>query len=170
MTEPKIQKVLIDAGVLLAFPDIISKIRTKQNVPLLLAESIPILINQRARPTEQGRNADRVLQQIEGNRAVGERVFPDGSSVLQGDLLASFTFDGAPAYIFKRMQFVAQTAHARLLEVASQYRMTLVTSDDELLTQAKANGVACHKWPPPTQLTPFTLHRKPTNAVNECRW
>ncbi|QWA30538.1 hypothetical protein [Pseudomonas sp. RC3H12] len=167
MTEPKIQKVLIDAGVLLAFPDIISKIRTKQNVPVLFAEAIPILIDQRVQPTEQGRNADRVLRQIEGNRAVGKRVFPDGSSILEGDLLASFTFDGAPAYIFKRMQFVAQTAQARLLEVASQYRMTLVTSDDQLLTQAKANGVACHKWPPPTQLTPFTLHRKPTSAVNE---
>ncbi|MDW9406467.1 hypothetical protein GE454_25875, partial [Pseudomonas soli] len=91
MTEPKIQKVLIDAGVLLAFPDIISKIRTKQNVPVLLAEAIPILIDQRAHPTERGRNADRVLQQIEGNRAVEVRVFPDGSSILQGDLLASFT-------------------------------------------------------------------------------
>lgn len=182
MTEPKIQKVLIDTGVLLAFPDIISKIRTKQNVPVLFADAIPILIDQRIQPTEQGRNADRVLRQIEGDRALEERAFPDGSSVLQGDLLASFTFDGAPAYIFKRMQFVAQTAHTRLLEVANQYRMTLVTSDDQLLSQAKANGVACHKWPPrnqaeipsqsaskqaPTQLAPFALHRKPTSLANE---
>ncbi|MDD1150263.1 hypothetical protein M5G25_18415 [Pseudomonas sp. TNT2022 ID357] len=182
MTEPQIQKVLIDAGVLLAFPDIISKIRSKQNVPVLFAESIPILIDQRAQPTEQGRNAERVLRQIEGDRAFEERAFPDGSSVLQGDLLASFMFDGAPAYIFKRMQFMAPTANTRLLEVANQYRMALVTSDDQLLNQAKANGVACHRWPPqpqakasnqsaskpePMQLTAFALYRKPTSAANE---
>lgn len=183
MTEPRTQKVLIDAGVLLAFPDIISKIRNKQNVPVLFAEAIPILIDHRGQPNEQGRNAERVLQQIEGNHAVEEKQFPDGNPVLKGDLLASFKFDGAPAFIFKRKQFIAQTSHTRLLEVANQYRMALVTCDDQLLSQAKANGVACHKWPlqgqperptkksapktTSTDLTPFTLHRTPTAAVNE---
>ncbi|KPC48220.1 Uncharacterized protein AC509_0472 [Pseudomonas amygdali pv. morsprunorum] len=173
MTEPKIQKVLIDAGVLLAYPDIITKIRIKQNVPVLFAEAIPILIDQRARPTDYGRNAERVLQQIEGDQALEVKAFPDGSSVLQGDLLASFTFDGAPAYIFKRKQFMAQTASTRLLEVASQYRMSLVTIDIQLMSQAKANGVACHMWVPDSQakdsrnLKPFTLHSKPTCVANE---
>lgn len=173
MTEPKIQKVLIDAGVLLAFPDIITKIRIKQNVPVLFAEAIPILIDQRARPTDHGRNAERVLQQIEGDHAVQAKAFPDGSPLLQGDLLASFNFDGAPAYIFKRNQFMAQTTRTRLLEVASQYRMALVTIDDQLLSQARANGVACHKWVPEPQaersrkLAPFTLHSKPTYVANE---
>ncbi|UEB97814.1 hypothetical protein LIS66_09685 [Pseudomonas sp. HN2] len=77
------------------------------------------MIDQRTQLTEQGRNAERILQKIEGDRAVGKKIFPDGSSVLQGDLLASFTFDGASAHIFKRKQFMAQTAHTRLLEVAS---------------------------------------------------
>jgi serine/threonine protein kinase len=182
MTQLKTQKVLIDAEVLLAHPDIMSSIRSKQNVPVLLAETIPILIDHRGQPTEQGRNAERVLQQIEGDRAVQERAFPDGNSVLRDDLLASFTFDGAPAFIFKRKHFMAQTAHTRLLEVASQYQMALVTSDDQLISQARANGVACHKWPresqtrpaintptkpASTQLTPFALRVMPTTLVNE---
>ncbi|WP_260958481.1 hypothetical protein [Pseudomonas citri] len=183
MTERKIQKVLIDAGVLLAHPDIISRIRDKQNVPVLLVEAIAVLIDCRGQPTAQGYNAERVLQQIEDGHAITEKDFPTGDSILPGDLLAAFKFDGAPAFLLKRLQFRAQTAHTRLLEVASQYGMTIVTCDDQLMSQAKANSISCHKWPPqnqpqgssekkaptpdPAPLTPFAMHRAPTSAANE---
>ncbi|MBX8518989.1 hypothetical protein K5D57_24180 [Pseudomonas cichorii] len=181
MTEPRIQKVLIDAGVLLDHPDIISSIRNKHNVPILLAEAIPILIDYRTQPSAQGRNAERVLSQIQGTHASQAKAFPTKEPIFEGDLLAEFIFDGDPAYILKRQTFAAQSAAGRLLEVANQYRMTLVTCDDQLLAQAKANGVPCHKWPhttparqttlkpvaafPSGELTPFTLHRTPKSVA-----
>ncbi|QQN22688.1 hypothetical protein ACKUFS_25860 [Pseudomonas cannabina] len=121
MTDQKSRRVLIDTGVLLAHPDIISRIRDKHNLPVLLAEAITVLNDQRAQPTEQGKNAERVLEQIEGGRAQEVKQFPAGAPLQQGDLLAEFKFDGAPAFIFKRQRFSAQTAGTRLVEVACQY-------------------------------------------------
>lgn len=180
MTDQKSRRVLIDTGVLLAHPDIISRIRDKHNLPVLLAEAITVLNDQRAQPTEQGKNAERVLKQIEGGRAQEVKQFPAGAPLQQGDLLAEFKFDGAPALIFKRQRFSAQTAGTRLVEVASQYGMTIVTCDDHLMSQAKTNGVSCHKWPPRNQpastakveapkpalapLAPFTVHKTPISA------
>ena len=182
MKERKIRRVLIDAGVLLAYPDIISKIRGKNNLPVLLAQVMTTLIQHRGQPTVQGQNAERVLSQIEGGHAKGIASFPTGEPIRSGDLLAKFRFDDESAFILKRQVFTAQGLNAQLIEVARDYGMAVVTCDDHFKGQAETAGVACHKWPPQTQastptqaraprpspvpLKPFVEHRTPMSTAD----
>lgn len=147
MTERKKQKVLIDAGVLLEHPDIIRSIREKQNWPVLLAEALTTLMERRSHPTVQGHHAERVLGQIEGSKASAIERFPAGDSLQAGDHLAEFRYDGAPAFLFKRLRFTEQAAAGRVIEVARDYGMTVVTRDDQVVSLAAKANVVCYKWP-----------------------
>lgn len=182
MTERKKQRVLIDAGVLLEHPDIITDIRDKQHWPVLPAEALMALIERRSQPTSQGRNAERILGQIEGGKAYAIKRFPTGEILLDGDHLAEFRFDGAPAFLFKRQRYAQQAAAGRLIEIAIQYGMTLVTCDDQVVKHAATANVVCHKWPleekphpprkesvpppAPQKLVPFKLHSTPLRSAD----
>lgn len=148
MKEHRTQKVLIDIGVLLEYPDIITRIRTKRHLPVLLAETMVALINYRAQPTQHGQHADRILSQIEGSQARKVDRFPTGDKLAEGDHLSEFRFDQSPAYLLKRLQFRAITPSTRMIEVAAQYRMTIVSCDDQIMRLAKSSGVTCHRWQP----------------------
>lgn len=148
MTEHRTQKVLIDISVLLEYPDIITRIRTKQHLPVLLAEAMVALINLRGQPTHHGRHAHRILSQIEGSQARKVNRLPTGDTLAEGDHLSEFRFDDAPAYLLKRLQFQTTNAATRLIEVAAHYRMTVVTCDAQVMQLAKRSSVKCHRWQP----------------------
>lgn len=147
MTERKKQRVLIDAGVLLEHPNIITEIRVKGHWPVILAEAMTRLMECRTYSTSQGRNADHVLSQIEGSQAFVIKSFPTGEALQAGDHLAQFQYAGAPAFLFKRQHHSAESAVARTMEVASHYGMTLVTCDDQVARLAAGAKIVCFKWP-----------------------
>ncbi|WP_447781978.1 hypothetical protein [Pseudomonas plecoglossicida] len=147
MKERKKQKVLIDTGVLLEHPDIITSIRDKGHWPVLLAEALTTLIERRSQPTSHGRHAERVLSQIEGGKAYAIKRFPTGDTLRDCDHLAEFRYDGAPAFLFKRQRSTQQSGVGGLIEIASQYGMTVVTRDDQVVKLAADAKVLCYKWP-----------------------
>lgn len=182
MTERKKQKVLIDIGVLLEHPDIITDIREKQHWPVVLAEAMTSMLELRGQRTLHARNAERVLGQIEGSEAYAVKCFPTGDALKLGDHLAEFRYDGAPAFLFKRKVYSSHSAADRLIEVAAHYGMTVVTCDETTRSLAKAAKVISYKWPleentrvprktaadsvEPVKLIPFSLHKTPLRSAD----
>jgi serine/threonine protein kinase len=154
--------VLVDTCVLLADPDVLVRIRQRGGLPFLTSTVLDELDYQKgkggasrgAAPGEQGAatayNARMILRELNNAQSEGLTKLPSGEALIEGDVLRRFSFKNAPIYLVGRDAFRSQSNNdAKIIELAKDYRMVLITKDAGMRVRAEALGVAVAFWTGP---------------------
>lgn len=135
------EKILIDTGVLLDDPDVISRIRGRNGIPLLSAAVLDELALKRQGNAAANRNAGVIFRALSAASACSLAQLPCGGELLPGDRLTRLEFRGDPVFLLARP--------VSLLELARDYGILLLTRDRSLKAPAARLGVRVVFWTGP---------------------
>lgn len=159
--------VLVDTCVLLEDPDVLVRIRQRGGLPFLTSTVLDELdfnkdINKRVRKPLNKAEEARVVQNAtnarmifrEFNRSPPTKLtsLPTGQPLLGSDVLTQFPFRDAPVFLVGRNDFRSQSNNdAKIIELAQDYRMVLITRDAGMKVRAEALGVDVAFWTGPSE-------------------
>lgn len=164
-----VARVLVDTNVLLEDPEVLVRIRQRGGLPFLTSTVLDELdfnkdINKRAnRPTskadalraaENARNAQLIFREF--NRAASSRLtaMPTGEPLVEGDVLTSVGFKDGPVFLVGRDEFRSRSNNdAKIIELAKDYKMVLITRDKGMKVRAETLGVDVALWTGPEEST-----------------
>lgn len=162
-----VTRVLVDTNVLLEDPAVLVRIRQRGGHPFLTSTVLDELdfnkdINKRAnkptnkadaqRAAENARNAQFIFREF--NSAASSRLtaLPTGEPLLAGDVLTQVGFKDGPVYLVGRDEFRSRSNNdAKIIELAKDYKMVLITRDKGMKVRAEALGVDVALWTGPKE-------------------
>lgn len=178
-------RVLVDTCVLLDDPDVLVRIRQRDGLPFLTSTVLDELdfnkdINKRVnkpasqadelRAQENAKNARLIFRQFNGTATTRLTSLPTGEALLGQDVLTQFAFRDGPVFLIGRDDFRSGSNNdAKIIELAKDYRMVLITRDAGMKVRAEALGVDVAFWTGPNgadqrQPTPNGRQRTATNS------
>lgn len=146
-------RVLVDTSVLLIDPEVLSRIHGAGGAPFLTSTVLDELDFQKQRGDEVVRpHARRLLREFARTTAQPLTALPDGGALTGDDGLNQFQFEDSPVYILNRDRYTERTNNdGKIIALAQDYGMVLITRDNGMKTRAQAKGVQATLWtPPPT--------------------
>jgi len=160
-------RVLVDTCVLLEDPAVLVRIRLRGGLPFLTSTVLDELdynkdINKRAnkpankadelRAAENAKSARLIFREFNNSASTRLAVMPTGEPLLEGDVLTQFAFKDGPVFLIGREEFRAQSNNdAKIIELAKDYKMVLITRDTGMKVRAEALGVDVAFWTGPEQ-------------------
>jgi hypothetical protein len=158
-------RVLVDTCVLLVDPDVLVRIRQRDGLPFLTSTVLDELdfnkdINKRRnKPTSQAeelrvqanaKNAQLIFRQFNSAATTRLTSLPTGEALLGQDVLTQFAFKEGPVFLIGRDDFRSVSNNdAKIIELAKDYRMVLITRDFGMKVRAEALGVDVAFWTGP---------------------
>lgn len=150
----KADKVLVDASVLLADPDVLLRIGNKGGlafVGLAVLDAVEAAANNLG-PSRS--TAQALLQQLQVRPGVKLQALPTGESLQGQDLLTRLAYVRGAVHLIERPVFRARPENGvGLIELALDYGMVFITSNPALKAKAETAGVQVAAWrgPPAAQ-------------------
>lgn len=157
-------KVLVDTCVLLDDPEVLIRIRQKGGLPFLTSTVLDELDYQKdavkrnkqfqseveeRRAHENSSNARLIFRQFSG-ASVKLKSLPTGQALLGQDVLTQFTFRDELVFLIGRETFKSDSNNdAKIIELAKDYKMVLITRDNGMKVRAEALGVDVAFWTGP---------------------
>ncbi|WP_460132578.1 hypothetical protein [Pseudomonas sp. S1_E04] len=180
------RKILIDGDILFADPKVISRIRQKNGIPIITGFTLQALLDRQSSDDEGGRNARYFLGEVGSGERTTVTMLPGGEQLVSGDKLDQGHFEGGPVYVVIRENAHLSSITARLIDVATDYGMVLITSSNQTKRYAESRGITTYLWTGPTEskspkvqekapdanasqkggVKPFLLCASPTNTAD----
>ena len=149
MTNPK-QTILIDTCVLLEDPDVINRIRGRDGIPFLTGTVLDELDYNKKGDERINRNAREIFRELNSEPTLKPLTMPTGEPLIAGDLLTRFPFGGGSVFLINRDTFRSNTNNdGKIIELAKDYGMLLLTRDGGMKVRADALGVRVVLWTGP---------------------
>ncbi|HFL2185339.1 PIN domain-containing protein [Pseudomonas sp. NMI4491_12] len=144
------EKILIDTCVLLEDPEVITRIRRKNGVPFLAGTVLYELDSKKSGAETINKNARVIFRELSSSNALQVNSLPTGELLLNSDNLSQFSFGGGPVFVLDRQNFRSRTNNdERIIELAKDYDMILITRDRGMKVRADALGVRVVLWSGP---------------------
>ena len=155
--------VLVDTNILLVDPDVLVRIRQNGGFPFLTSTVLEELdfnkdgrkrANQATteadvqRAAENARNARLLLREFSAT-STRPTELPTGKPLLQGDALSRVEFKGGPVFLIGREAFRSRRNDEKIVELAKDYEMFLITRDNGMIVNANLAGVKVERWTGP---------------------
>jgi serine/threonine protein kinase len=155
----------VDTNVLLEDPAVLVRIRQRGGLPFLTSTVLDELdfnkdVNKRVnkptnnadvkRAAENARNAQFIFREF--NSAASSRLtaLPTGEPLVDGDILTRVGFKDGPVFLVGRDEFRSRSNNdAKIIELAKDYKMVLITRDKGMKVRAEALGVDVALWTGP---------------------
>ena len=154
---------LIDTCVLLDDPRVIVR-AAKIGFPILTKTVIDeVDYNKKNSNDETAKYARKIIRETKHQSPRKQDVLPCGKSILDGDTLYRYEFDGAPLFVLNRNEYMIKRNDfndinayndATIREVAKDYDLILVTKDGGNKTLADLDGIRATVWAPKTKSRP----------------
>jgi serine/threonine protein kinase len=177
------RKILIDGDILFADPKVITRIRQKNGIPIITGFTLQTILDSRSSDNEEGRNARYFLREIGSGEKTTVAMLPGDEQLFPSDNLNQYHFEGGPVYVFNRDNAHLSSVTARLIDIATDYGMILITSNTQTKRYAESRGVTTYLWTGPIEskspknsqdvnsskkgrIKPFLLCASPTNTAD----
>lgn len=148
----KLRKVLVDTCVLLDDPDVLVRIRNKGGLPFLTSTVLDELDFNKSGNSAASRNARIIFREFnkENSRKISN--LPTGEPLIKEDLATEFSFKLGPVFLITREEFKTKTNNdSKIIELARDYDLILVTRDNGMKVRAEAVGVKAFLWTGPDE-------------------
>lgn len=176
-------RVLVDTNILLEDPDVLARIQQRGGLPFLtstvldeldyrkdLTKYVHKLPNQAAidRATENARNAQHIFREFTKATSTRLSTLPGGDPLKDGDVLTSFGYENGQVLLLGRSIFRSSSNNdAKIIELAQDYQMILLTRDKGLKVRAEALGVGAVIWTGPQEPQQKTRRSGGTHNVQK---
>ncbi len=142
-----VTQVLIDTSVLLDDPDVMVRVIANKGLPFITNTILLELDFNKKGEEPINRNARRMFRAFANDSAIDMSQMPDGKPMRQGDSLRQLTFNGSPVYVLVRGTHTSRSNNdSKIIEVAKDYGMIIITRDNGLKVRAETEGVEAHVW------------------------
>jgi serine/threonine protein kinase len=142
-----VTQVLIDTSVLLDDPDVMVRVIGNKGLPFITNTILLELDFNKKGEEPINRNARRMFRAFANDSAINMSQMPDGKPMRQGDSLRQLTFNGSPVYVLVRGTHTSRSNNdSKIIEVAKDYGMIIITRDNGLKVRAETEGVEAHVW------------------------
>lgn len=155
--------VLVDTCVLLDDPDVLVRIRKKGGFPFLTSTVLDELDFNKSGNDEIHKNARMIFREFSKETPAVLSELPSGEALHERDILTRFPFRDEPVFLVARDQFRTKSNNdGKIIELAKDYGMVLVTRDNGMKVRAEATGVKAYLWtgPPERQVPTQNPRRK----------
>jgi len=151
VANPK-QPILIDTCVLLDDPDVIVRIRGRDGIPFLTGTVLAELDYNKKGDEQINKNARAIFRELNSQPTAKPLNMPTGKDLLDGDILTRFSFGDGPVFLIGRETFRSDTNNdGKIIEIAKDYGMLLLTRDGAMKVRADTIGVTVVLWTGPKQ-------------------
>ena len=142
--------VLVDTSVLLDDPDVINRIRNKGGMPVLVGTVINELDYNKNGNESINRNARYIFKELNKANSTELHALPSGRPAISGDYVRLYTYNSGPVCIVNRRTFKDRTNNdGRIIELAQDYGMVLLTRDAAMKVRAESLGIQAALWQRP---------------------
>jgi rRNA-processing protein FCF1 len=158
--------ILIDTCVLMQDPNVIVRIKSKNGIPFLTGTVLDELDYNKKGESEVNKNARSIVRELNKRPSIKVQNLPTGQDLIQGDLLTRFEYEGVGVFLLSRSIFKNQTNNdGKIIELAQDYGMILLTRDGGMKLRADALGVQVVLWtgPPPIVSSEAGAAKRPPN-------
>jgi serine/threonine protein kinase len=159
-------KVLVDTCVLLDDPEVLVRIRQQGGLPFLTGTVLEELDFNKAGKSVIGANARSIFREF--NRAASVRMesLPHAEAIHAGDIVTQFSYMGGPVFLVARESFRTRSNNdGKIIELAKDYDMSLITRDNGMKVRADALGVKAFLWTGPDNPQQQTSGQPTTQGV-----
>jgi TPR repeat protein/serine/threonine protein kinase len=162
--------VMIDTSVLMKDPDVVRRVTENKGIPCVCYAVLSELDHNKTNETRVtpgstitvGVNAKTLLRELAKTNPLLLQDLPEGGKPIQGDLIQQFSFMGNPLLVFTRKSQRGNFDNdAKIIAIAHDYGMIIITADSGLQVRAQAQGVEGALWTGPNH-----AKNKAPNAIN----
>lgn len=160
--------VLIDTSVLLVDPDVILRILGNRGLPFLTDIILQEIDHKKnAEASTVALNARHLLRSL-SNKVMEElATMPNGQQLKHGDIVKKCVFQSDHLFVLSRNRYLARDSNdSRIIEIAKDYKMVIITRDAGLEVRAKTMGIDAHLWSTPETIK---THAATQNVVKPKR-
>lgn len=140
--------VMIDSSVLLQDPDVIRRVIGNKGVPCITNTILSELdFNKKNSDRTVANNARLLLRELAKVDPLVIRDLPEGGSPITGDQVQQFSYTGNALLVFSRDSHRGDRDNdSKIIRVAKDYGMIVITADSGLKVRAQALGVQGFVW------------------------
>lgn len=150
-TMPGSTNVLVDTCVLLDDPEVLERIQRKNGFAFLTSTVLDELDFNKSGSSSANRNARAIFSELKDEAALQLLTLPTGGALQGRDILKRFAFRGGAVHVLARDEFRSTSNNdAKIIELAKDYGMVLITRDNGMKVRAEALGVKVAFWTGPT--------------------
>lgn len=144
----KIPFVMIDTSVLLQDPDVIRRVIGNKGLPCITNTILSELDNNKKNPDfEVAKNAKLLLRELAKANPIPVQELPEGGVPVNGDRVQQFAYMGNALLVFSRDRHRGDRDNdSKIIYVARDYGMIVITADSGLKVRAQALGVQGFVW------------------------
>lgn len=143
-------RVLVDTCVLLDDPDVLVRIHQRGGLPFLTTTVLDELDFNKKGDAQINRNARMIFREFNRGTATKLKTMPTGDPLQGEDVLTQVPFRAGPVFLVGRSEFRSGSNNdAKIIELAKDYRMVLITRDAGMKVRAEALGVDVAYWTGP---------------------
>jgi len=142
--------ILVDTCVLLDDPEVLLRIRKRGGLPVLTSTVLDELDYNKSGKDQINANARIIFREFNRFPASKMAALPTGEPLLGQDILTQFHYKDEPVFLVGREDFRSQSNNdAKIIELAKDYKMVLITRDTGMKVRAEALGVDVAFWTGP---------------------
>ena len=146
------QTILIDTCVLLEDPNVIARIRHRGGIPFLTSTVLEEIDFNKQGSEVINKNARSIFRELNKEPTTKLANLPNGRDLNGDDLCTRFTYENGPVFLINRDSFKSRTNNdGKIIELAKDYGMLLLTRDNGMKVRADAMGVTAVLWKGPQQ-------------------
>lgn len=139
--------VLVDTSVLLIDPDVLVRVVGNNGIPFITKTVLDeIDFNKKNQDQSVSHNARYILRELSELPSSEMSALPGGKPICTGDTVRQFTFLGKSIFVLARDQFRERGNDAKIIEVAKDYGMIVITRDAGFKVRAETEGLESHLW------------------------
>ena len=140
--------VMIDSSVLLQDPDVIRRVIGNKGLPCITNTILSELdYNKKNADPDVANNARLLLRELAKVNPVSIQDLPEGGTPVNGDRVQQFTYMGNALLVFSRDRHRGDRDNdSKIIYVAKDYGMIVITADSGLKVRAQAVGVQGFVW------------------------
>lgn len=144
--------ILVDTCVLLNDPEVLIRIRDRGGLPVLTSTVLDELDYNKLGKDQINANARMIFREFNRFPASKMLAFPTGEPLLGQDILTQFRYKDEPILLVGREDFRSRSNNdAKIIELAKDYKMILITRDTGMKVRAEVLGVDVAFWTGPPQ-------------------
>lgn len=139
--------VLVDTSVLFIDPDVLVRVVGNNGIPFITKTVLDeIDFNKKNQDQSVSHNARYILRELSELPSSEMSALPGGKPICTGDTVRQFTFLGKSIFVLARDQFRERGNDAKIIEVAKDYGMIVITRDAGFKVRAETEGLESHLW------------------------
>lgn len=140
--------IMVDSSVLLQDPDVIKRVIGNKGLPCITNTILSELdYNKKNTDSTVANNARLLLRELAKVDPVSILDLPGGGRPVNGDRVEQFTYMGNILLVFARDHHRGDRDNdSKIIDVAKDYGMIVITADSGLKVRAQALGVQAYVW------------------------